>query len=79
MSRKPAQDFFSFLLGGGLFAAGVFLLLNQVMVTTAGAGIGFGRFGGAYRGGLRYGYGGGWTIPPIGGISAGMGLLMIPF
>lgn len=78
MSRKPAQDFLSFLLGGGLFAGGIFLLLNQVIVTTAGAGIGFGRFAGASRGGLRYGYGGAWALPPIGGVSEGMGLLMIP-
>lgn len=78
MSRNPAQDFFSFLLGGGLFAGGIFLLLNQVMVSSPGGIGGLGRFGGGYRNGLRYGYGGGWVIPSIGGLSEGMGLLMIP-
>ncbi|MFM7312980.1 MAG: hypothetical protein ACKO0M_07410 [Cyanobium sp.] len=48
------------------------------MVSSPG-GIGsFGRFGGGYRNGLRYGYGDGWGIPSIGGLSGGMGLLMIP-
>ncbi|MCT0224296.1 hypothetical protein [Synechococcus sp. CS-1328] len=79
MHRSPAQDFFSFLLGGGLFAGGIFLLLNQVMVATPG-GIGaMGRGGGAYRHGMRYGYGAGLGLPPIGGLTGGMGLLMIPF
>jgi hypothetical protein len=79
MSRTPAQDFFAFLLGGGLFAGGIFLFLNQVMVSSFGGGsIGPGRLGGAYRPGLRYGYGGGLDLPLIGGLSGGMGLLMIP-
>ena len=79
MSRNPAQDFFTFLLGGGLFSGGIFLLLNQVMVSSfGGGGNGSGRFGGFYRPGLRYGYGGGWDLPSIGGLSGGMGLLMIP-
>ena len=79
MSRKPARDFFSFLLGGGLFAGGIFLLLNQVMVATPGGIGGMGRFGGSYRHGLRYGYEGGFGMSSIGGVSGGMGLLMIPF
>ena len=45
MRRNPAQDFFSFLLGGGLFAGGIFLLLNQVMVATPGGIGGMGRWG----------------------------------
>jgi hypothetical protein len=71
MSRNPAQDFFAFLLGGCLFAGDIFLLLNQVMFSSLG-GIGpggFGRWGGSYRHGLRYGYGGGWEMPSIGGVS----------
>ncbi|MEB3200369.1 MAG: hypothetical protein VKK62_07570 [Synechococcaceae cyanobacterium] len=80
MRRNPAQDFFSFLLGGGLFAGGVFLLLNQVMVSSSGSMFGgFGRIGGGYHRGLGYGSAGGWWMPPIGGVTAGMGLLMIPF
>lgn len=78
MRRNPAQDFLSFLFGGGLFAGGIFLLLNQVMVATPGAFGGFGRWGGSYRSGLRYGIGGGWEFPGLGGVSGGMGLLMIP-
>ena len=80
MSRNPTRDFFAFLLGGGLFAGGIFLFLNQVMVSSfgGGGGFGFGRFGGSYRPGLRYGYGGGWDMPSIGGVPGGMGLLMIP-
>jgi hypothetical protein len=35
MMRKPIQDFFLFLVGGALFAAGIFLFTNQVMVTLA--------------------------------------------
>ena len=42
MSRNPAQDFFTFILGGSLFGAGIFLFLNQVMVSSDGA-FGFGR------------------------------------
>jgi hypothetical protein len=37
MARKPVQDFFLFLLGSGLFAAGIFLFTSQVSV-----GSGFG-------------------------------------
>lgn len=78
MPRNPAQDFFSFLLGGCLFAGGIFLFLNQVMVATPGGMGGFGRWGGAYRHGMRYGYQGGWGLPSVAGITGGMGLLMIP-
>jgi len=34
MIRKPIQDFFLFLVGGALFAAGIFLFTNQVMVNS---------------------------------------------
>ena len=78
MPRNPAQDFFSFLLGGALFVGGIFLLLSQVMVATPGGLGGMGRWSGAYRHGMRYGYGGGWAIPPAAGVTGGMGLLMIP-
>ena len=78
MRRNPAQDFFSFLFGGGLFAGGIFLLLNQVMVSSTGRIGGLGRWGGAYRHGMRYGYGGAWGMPAFGGVTSGMGLLMIP-
>lgn len=43
MVRKPAQDFVMFLLGGALFASGIFLFANQVMVGS-GAVLGFGGF-----------------------------------
>lgn len=78
MQRNPTQDFFSFLFGGGLFTGGIFLFLNQVMVSSAGGSGGVGRWGGAYRHGLRYGYDGSWGMPAFGGFSNGIGLLMIP-
>jgi hypothetical protein len=78
MDRNPAQDFLTFLLGGALFVAGMFLFLNQVMVTTPGGLGGIGRWGGAYRQGIRYGTGGGWGLPDFSGIGGGAGLLMIP-
>jgi hypothetical protein len=87
MSRNPAQDFFTFILGGSLFGAGIFLFLNQVMVSGSGASFGFGRGGGfALRHGLGYGsgYGGGYGLAPWdrfwagGGGGDGVGLLMIP-
>lgn len=75
--RKPAQDFFLFLVGGSLFAAGIFLFTNQVMVSSGyGFGLGFGihpargwgRAGGSFLGGL-------FTF----GDGQGFGLLMLPF
>lgn len=78
MDRNPAQDFLTFLLGGALFVAGMFLFLNQVMVATPGGLGGIGRWGGAYRQGIRYGTGGGWGLPDFSGIGGGAGLLMIP-
>ena len=85
MSRNPAQDFFTFILGGSLFGAGIFLFLNQVMVSSDGS-FGYGRWGGSVmRQGLRYGsgYGGGFGGAPwdrfwMGGAGDGVGLLMIP-
>lgn len=55
MARQPAQDFLLFLIGGALFAAGIFLFTNQVMV-----GTGLGAFGlaGGYGGGFGRGLGG---------------------
>ena len=41
MIRKPVQDFFLFLLGGVLFAAGIFLFTNQVMVDSGYTGMGW--------------------------------------
>ena len=72
MPRKPVQDFFLFLLGGALFAAGIFLFTNQVMVGSGIVGMGWGR---------RYGGGFGSTIGGIfsSGTGQGFGLLMIPF
>ena len=37
-----------------------------------------GRWSGAYRHGMRYGYESGWGMPLVAGIAGGMGLLMIP-
>lgn len=72
MSRKPAQDFLLFLMGGSLFAAGIVLFTNQVMVATGNQvslwGFGMGRFGGGLLGG---GFGN--------GVGQGFGLLMLPF
>ena len=66
---NPLTDFIQFIIGGCFFAAGVFLLSNQVMVRAPIA------FGGA----IRSGYGGGWAggfAFPWG--SPGMGLLLLP-
>jgi len=72
MSHKPAQDFLLFLVGGSLFAAGIVLFTQQVMVATGSGvslwGFGIGRFGGGLLGG-GFGHGAG----------QGFGLLMIPF
>ena len=38
MSRQPAQDFLLFLIGGALFAAGVFLALGEDL-ELAGSGL----------------------------------------
>jgi hypothetical protein len=66
---NPLSDFVQFIIGGCFFAAGVFLLSNQVMVRAPMA------IGGA----VRSGYGGGWGAGfafPWG--SPGMGLLLLP-
>lgn len=68
MTRKPVQDFLLFLLGSGLFAAGIFLFTSQVSV---GSGFGLGGRLGGY--GLLFG----GVLPS--GASRGFGLLMIPF
>lgn len=54
MSTKPAQNFLLFLIGGSLFAAGVFLFTNQVMVSSGLAGFAWGGrgAGGGLGGGL---------------------------
>jgi hypothetical protein len=70
--RKPVQDFFLFLVGGALFAAGIFLFTNQVMVNSGFHGMGWGR---SYGGGLGSFFGGMFAF----GAGQGLGLLMIPF
>jgi uncharacterized membrane-anchored protein YitT (DUF2179 family) len=45
VSTKPAQNFLLFLIGGSLFAAGVFLFTNQVMVSSGLAGFAWGGRG----------------------------------
>ena len=72
MGRKPAQDFFVFLLGGTLFAAGVFLFTNQVMVGSGFHGMAWSR---NFRAGMGSSYGGMFSM----GSGQGFGLLMIPF
>lgn len=72
MATKPAQDFLIFLVGGALFAAGVFLFTNQVMVSSGLAG-----FGWSGRSGVA-------MAPMLGGLlpfgtGQGFGLLMVPF
>lgn len=72
MLKKPIQDFFLFLIGGALFAAGIFLFTNQVMVNLAFRGAIWGR-----------GYGGLFG-PSVGGTFSfgagqGFGLLMVSF
>jgi hypothetical protein len=68
--RKPINDFFLFLLGGALFAAGLFLFSNQVMVDS-----GFRTFGWRRGWGGWGGYGGFFPF----GAGQGFGLLMLPF
>jgi hypothetical protein len=72
MIRKPVQDFFLFLLGGALFAAGIFLFTNQVMVDSGYSGMGWGR---SYGGRMGRIFGGMFSF----GTGQGFGLLMIPF
>lgn len=72
MIRKPVQDFFLFLLGGALFAAGIFLFTNQVMVDSGYSGMGWGR---SYGGRMGRFFGGMFSF----GTGQGLGLLMIPF
>ena len=72
MATKPAQEFLIFLVGGALFAAGVFLFTNQVMVSSGLAG-----FGWSGRSGVA-------MTPMLGGLlpfgtGQGFGLLMVPF
>jgi len=70
--RKPIQDFFLFLIGGALFAAGIFLFTNQVMVNSGIHGMGWGR---NYGGRMGSSFGGIFSF----GAGQGFGLLMIPF
>lgn len=76
MSTKPAQNFLLFLIGGSLFAAGVFLFTNQVMVSSGLAGFAWGGRGAG--GGLGGGPGFMAGVWPL-GMGGGAGLLMIPF
>ena len=76
MSTKPVQNFLLFLIGGSLFAAGVFLFTNQVMVSSGLAGFGWGgRGAGVGLGGGAGFMAGVWPL----GMGGGAGLLMIPF
>jgi len=76
VSTKPAQNFLLFLIGGSLFAAGVFLFTNQVMVSSGLAGFGWGgRGAGVGLGGGAGFMAGVWPL----GMGGGAGLLMIPF
>lgn len=72
MSRRPVQDFFLFLIGSSLLAAGIFLFTNQVMVNSGFLGFGWGRH---YGGGLGSSFGGFLGF----GSGQGFGLLMVPF
>lgn len=76
MSARPAQSFLTFLIGGTLFSAGVFLFTNQVMVSSGLMGFGWGGRGVAtgVGGGAAF-FGGLWPF----GVGEGFGLLMIPF
>jgi len=70
--RKPIQDFFLFLIGGALFAAGIVLFTDQVMVNSGMLGMGWGR---NYGGRAGSSFGGMFSF----GAGQGLGLLMIPF
>jgi hypothetical protein len=70
--RKPIQDFFLFLIGGALFAAGIFLFTDQVMVNSGMLGMGWGS---NYGGRAGSSFGGMFSF----GAGQGFGLLMIPF
>ena len=70
MSKSnPFSDFMQFIIGGCFFAAGVFLLSNQVMVRVPMA------IGDAIRSGYGRGWGAGFAFPWG---SPGMGLLLLP-
>lgn len=77
---NPAGDVLQFISGGCLFAAGVFLFMNQVLVSSGSFGGGIGRpwFRGAGLGAPGWGGGswGGLSLLPSG--TPGMGLLMLP-
>ena len=66
---NPLSDFIQFIIGGCFFAAGVFLLSNQVMVRAPMA------IGGAVRSGYGRAWGAGFAFPWG---SPGMGLLLLP-
>jgi len=68
-NSNPLSDFVQFIIGGCFFAAGVFLLSNQVMVRAPIV------FGGAVSSGYGGGWGGGFAF--LWG-SPGMGLLPLP-
>jgi membrane protein implicated in regulation of membrane protease activity len=72
MNRKPVQDFFLFLVGGALFAAGIFLFTNQVMVGSGMRSFGWGRS-------VDGGFGSTFSSIASFGTGQGFGLLMIPF
>ena len=63
------SDFVQFIIGGCFFAAGVFLLSNQIMVRAPIA------IGGSIRSGYGRGWGAGFAFPWG---SPGMGLLLLP-
>ncbi|MEB3331286.1 MAG: hypothetical protein VKI83_02175 [Synechococcaceae cyanobacterium] len=72
MARKAGQDFFLFLIGGALFAGGIVLFTNQVVVATPGLALPWAR-GWAGRGGWAP-FGGFFNF----GVGEGFGLLMVP-
>ena len=70
MSKSnPFSEFVQFIIGGCFFAAGVFLLSNQVMVRAPMA------IGGAIKSGYSGGWGAGFAFPWG---SPRMGLLLLP-